>query len=145
LGVLTTVWLLYVSAPINRLFIGINLYLVSGSAGLLFELNWLNQLYAQLQAAGMLAWIILVGVVTILFSDKGFIDVEYRTRKKVVIISLSLLLGAVMAFLMSFTFSSVSGSVSGSAVSAASRFLAELVPFVFLFSLQGFLKSKFPS
>jgi len=89
----------------------------------------------------MLAWIILVGVVTILFSDKGFIDVEYRTRKKVVIISLSLLLGAVMAFLMSFTFS----SVSGSAVSAASWFLAELVPFVFLFSLQGFLKSKFPS
>ncbi|HCY84257.1 MAG TPA: hypothetical protein DHV36_03885, partial [Desulfobacteraceae bacterium] len=65
--------LVYKKQPLNRLFLGINLYLISGGAAFITHQYWLNRIYDDLQASGMLLWIIGVGVVTTLLSPRGFI------------------------------------------------------------------------
>ncbi|NJB68809.1 hypothetical protein GGQ74_002482 [Desulfobaculum xiamenense] len=48
--------------PVDRLLLGVNLYLASGAAA--YAVQWFPMLglYARLQAAGILAWVVAVGV-----------------------------------------------------------------------------------
>jgi len=67
---------------LNRLMIGINAYLITGSLGLLTNPDWTHQVYEKLKASGMLTWIIIVGVISLLISPAGFIGVNSQGRKK---------------------------------------------------------------
>jgi len=128
-ALLTTTLLILNRVPLNRLIIGINVYLITGSFILLTEQVWLNQLYGKMEAAGMLAVIIIVGVVSLLLSPAGFIGIKSQDRKKVIMFSLYLLVVAQVAFLVSFYFQ-------------GNKIYSEYVPFIALFAIQGILRSK---
>ena len=128
-ALLTTTILMFNKVPLNRLIIGINVYLITGSLGLYTDQVWLNQLYGKMEASGMLAWIIIVGVVSILLNPAGFIGIKSQDRKKVIIFSLYLLLVAQIAFLFSFYFQ-------------GNKIYSEYIPFIALFAVQGILKFK---
>ena len=128
-ALLTTTLLILNKVPLNRLIIGINVYLITGSFILVTEQVWLNQLYGKMEAAGMLAVIIIVGVVSLLLSPAGFIGIKSQDRKKVIMFSLYLLVVAQVAFLVSFYFQ-------------GNKMYSEYVPFIALFAIQGILKSK---
>jgi len=104
-------------------------YLITGSFILLTEQVWLNQLYGKMEAAGMLAVIIIVGVVSLLLSPAGFIGINFSRQKKSYHFSLYLLVVAQVAFLFSFYFQ-------------GNKIYSEYVPFLALFAIQGILKSK---
>jgi len=128
-ALLTTTILMLNKVPLNRLFISINVYLIIGSVGLLTDQIWLNQLYGKMGASGMLAWMIIVGTVSLLLSPLGFIGIKSQDRKKVIIYSLYLLLVVQIAFLFSFYFK-------------GNKIASEYIPFISLFAIQGILKSK---
>ena len=72
----TTTLLILSRVPLNRLIIAINVYLITGSFILLTKQVWLNQLYRKNEAAGMLAVIIIVCVISLLLSPAGFIGIK---------------------------------------------------------------------
>ncbi|MDH5565027.1 MAG: hypothetical protein OEY91_15565 [Nitrospirota bacterium] len=130
-ALLTTTILLYHQVLLNRLMVGINVYLVLGTIGLLTEHAWINQVYGTLKASGMLACIIIVGAVSLLVSPAGFIGITSPDRKMVTIFSFGLLLVSVLAFLLSFHFQ-------------GDRLYSELIPFLGLFAARKILQSRMP-
>ncbi len=128
-ALLTTIYLLRNNVLLNRLFVGINIYLITGSVGLLTNLAWLNQLYGTLEASGMLAWIIILGVASLSFSPAGFIGVTSQDRGKIVKFSLYLLLVAVIAFLVSFFLQ-------------GNKLFSEYIPFITVFAAHNILKAR---
>ena len=129
IAILTTTILLFNKVLLNRLVIGITLYLIIGSLALLTNHTWLNQMYEKLEASGMLASIIIVGVVSLLVSPAGFIGVVSPDRKKVFKFSLYLLLVALIAFSLSFYLQ-------------GNKLYSEVIPFIGLFVIQGLLRSR---
>lgn len=111
----------------NRVLLGINLYLISGGIAVITHQWWLNTLYYNLQASGILAWVFLVGLVSLGVSPRGFIGVDDLDRKKVYQLSLYLLLVSAVALLISFGF-------------RGNRMLSEVIPFVMLFVAGNRLK-----
>ena len=113
----------------NRLLLGINLYLISGAIAIITHQWWLNRIYGELQAAGLLAWVVIVGFVTLLFSPHGFIGINFTDKRSVKIFSLFLLIISICAFSISFVF-------------RENKILSELVPFILIFFTQHILKNK---
>jgi len=129
-ALITTIILIDNKVSLNRLFIGINLYLYSGLYGLITDQMWLNELYGRMGASGMLAWIILVAVISLILSPTGFIGVKNPNRTKGIIFSFMLLLIALMAFLFSYYFQ------------GSGRLFSDFIPFVLLFTALNVFKSK---
>ena len=88
----------------NRVLLGLNLYLLTGGIALITHQWWLNRLYGRFQGSGMLAWVVLVGLVSMVASSRGFIGVDCPDAKQVKVFSLYLLLVSMGAFLISFGF-----------------------------------------
>ena len=126
---ISTSFLIVKKKSLNPIFVGINLYLISGSIGLLTHLIWLNQLYGQLQATGMLAWVLLVGMVTAVWSSSGFIGIYSSNRKKVVNLSWLLLIIVLAALIFSLVFQ-------------GNKIVSEYIPFVVVFTAQRILRVK---
>ncbi len=124
-----TLFFLFNKILLNRLFIGIHIYLITGSLGFLTNQVWLNQLYEKMEASAMLAWIIIAGTGSLLLSSAGFIGVVSQDRKKVVLFSLYLLLVAQIAFFLSFYLQ-------------GQKLYSEYIPFLTLFAAQSLLKSQ---
>ena len=117
----------------KRIMLGINLYLLSGGLALITHQWWLNNLYGNLQASGMLLWVVGIGVVTLAVSPGGFVGVVCEDKMKVKQYSLYLLIASICAFLLSFWFR------------GGDRLLAEIIPFVTLFMVQNSLQAKLTS
>ncbi len=113
----------------NRLFLGINLYLISGAIAIITHQWWLNRIYGDLQAAGLLAWVVVVGFVSLSFSPHGFIGVNSTDKRSVKIFSLFLLIISICAFSISFVF-------------RENKIFSELVPFTLIFFTQHILRNK---
>ena len=128
-AILTTTVLLWNRIRLNRLFIGINLYLLIGTVALLTHHVWLNHMYEILKASGMLAGILIVGTCSLLFSPAGFIGISSQDRKQVIIFSLYLLLITGIAFLFSLYFQ-------------GNKILSQFIPFIALFSAQRKLQTS---
>lgn len=128
-AIAVTASFLYKKRMLNRIFLGINIYLVSGGVAFITHQWWLNRIYGDLQASGLLLWIIIAGIVTALFSPKGFIGVDSSDKKSIKKYSYYLLLFSVGAFTISFGFRD-------------NRLLSEIVPFIGLFLIQKSLKEK---
>lgn len=128
-AVITTSIVIRNKISLNRLFVGINLYLFSGAFALMMDLSWLNQLYGKMEASAMLAWIVIVGVFSIVLSPEGFIGVKSLNHKKITLFSIYLLLVALTAFAFSYYFQ-------------GNKLCSEIIPFVALFTTLGILKSK---
>ncbi len=113
----------------NRLFLGLNLYLISGALAIITHQFWLNKIYGELQAAGVLAWVVIVGFVYLLFSSQGFIGVYSTDKQSIKKLSLCLLFTSICAFSLSLTF-------------RGDRVLSEIIPFTLIFFMQYILKNK---
>ena len=117
------------SINFNPMFIGIYLYLMSGMLGLATNMSWLNHLYGELQATGMLVWIALVGIYCLSSSKLSFlgskVENSYSTRNYSII-----LFGVVIvSCVASYQFQDY-------------KILSQYGPFVILFSLQTIFQNK---
>ena len=88
----------------NRIHVGLACYFISGAAALLFGWQGINEWYGAMEAAAMLSWVAVVGVVTTAVSRYGFIGVDAISRGAAVRASLKLLAAALLAAAMSFAF-----------------------------------------
>jgi intracellular septation protein A len=128
-GVLIMIFLRVTGSSLNPIFIGINIYFVSGFLGLMFEQTWLIQLYRTLRASGMLAWIVISGVVSICLSPTGFIGIASKHKHLVNAYSVYLLVVAIGACLLAYWF-------------RTNHLFSETVPFALLFLGYGILKMR---
>ncbi|CAG36028.1 hypothetical protein [Desulfotalea psychrophila] len=113
----------------NRLFLGINIYLFSGALAIISHQWWLNEIYGKLHASGMLAWIVIVGFISLLLSPRGFIGVDCPDKNFIRKTSLLLLFTSVCAFALSFAF-------------RGNRVLSEIIPFIMVFVMQQMLRNQ---
>lgn len=108
------------SSQIHGVLFAINLYILSGSLGLLTELLWLNQLYGDLQASGMLAWVFAVGLILTLCNNSPVIQQiiprnPFKGQRMATFLAITC-----GAFLLSFAF-------------RGHLWLAEIIPFTAVF------------
>lgn len=129
LAIAVSAFLLYQNIVLNRLFMGINVYFISGSLGLIVHWTWLNHLYGVLQASGMLIWILLVGVWTLFLSRAGFIGVVAENRGRTMRFSAILLVLTGITLGASYYFT-------------GNRILGEFIPFTALFMAQRYLRKR---
>ncbi len=132
LAVAVSAFLLYQNIVLNRLFLGINVYFISGCLGLVAHWSWLNHLYGELRASGMLIWILLVGVWTLFLSRAGFIGIVVEDRWRTMQFSALLLVLTGITLGVSYYFT-------------GNRILGEFIPFTALFMAQRYLRKRLAS
>lgn len=129
LALTSTIILVLKKIDLNRILLGINAFLISGAVAFLLRFWWLLNLYWKLKATAMFAWVIVVGIVAILISPKGFIGIHHSDQRSVRIYSVYLLLVAIAAFGTSYF---LSGKI----------LISDVVPFIALFVVKDLLKSR---
>lgn len=125
-GLLASAYLIKRGVILNRLFLGITLYFLSGLFGLTVKWVWLNQLYGELGAVAMLCWIIVIGMLSSFFSTHGFLGLTQTGVFSIKTGSLLLLFACIIATVFAWHF-------------AGSKLLGEWIPFIFLFSARSIL------
>src|SRR4030095_8789774 len=63
-------------AVLNRIYLGIALYFVSGTVALLTRWPWLNEEYGRLEGTAMLYWVLATGLWCTLFNKRGYTGVD---------------------------------------------------------------------
>lgn len=129
LAVIALATLVWKKVVVNRITLGINLHLMTGAAAFLLQLWWLLRLYGSLKAAGMLAWVVIVGVVTLIGSPHGFIGVPHGERKAICLHSCALFLVAVGAFVTAWVFQEHAR-------------LSTVIPFAALYGAHALLRAR---
>lgn len=128
-AILVILYLLCKKQVANRILLGFNLYFITGGVAFITHQWWLNNLYGQLQASGLLLWVMIIGITTTLFNSYGFIGIKTTNIDSVKNYSLYLLFFSTIAFALSFTYRD-------------NRVLSELISFISLFVLHGILRKK---
>ena len=128
-ALLITLVFIYKKIVLNRIFLGINIYLYSGAIAFITHQWWLNETYGHFQASGMIVWIIIIGVISTLLSPHGFVGADSSDRKRVRKLSIYLIMVSLCAFALSYAF-------------RGNRLLSEIIPFVGLFTGQTILRGK---
>ena len=128
-AIIVIIFSLYKRNILDRIFLGFNIYFITGGFAFITHQWWLNRFYDHLHASGLLLWVIITGLTTIFVSSYGFIGVKSHDTNAIRKYSYYLLFFSMAAFVLSFIFRS-------------NRLLSELVPFISLFILQGALKEK---
>ena len=95
---------LYKNMLFNRLFLGTNIYFLCGGMAFITHQWWLVGIYNNLRASGILVWIIIIGIVSISLSPRGFIGAQSHDIESVKKFSLYLLFFSLCAFIISFGF-----------------------------------------
>lgn len=124
----STILLTRMGAILNRIYLGIALYFVSGTLALLTRWPWLNAEYGRLEGTAMLFWVLGTGILFTLFNTRGFIGSDAAPRT--VRIS-SWLLVAITA--------------AATAVSLAflgNRLFSSFLPFIAVFAAHGLIKAR---
>jgi len=121
-------YLLRNKLTLNRLMLGVNLYFFSGAVSLLIDFKWLNELYGQLEAAGMLLWILAVCLFDLL-SPRGLFGHQAVPGKGLPVTHIAFVVLVLLTVPVSFYFQ-------------GNRLLAELLPFVVVFTAYGFLEGR---
>ena len=67
-------------AILNRIYLGIALYFVSGTIALLTRWPWLNAEYGRLEGTAMLYWVLALGLFFTLFNARGYIGLDADPR-----------------------------------------------------------------
>lgn len=112
----------------NPIFIGINLYLISGAVALLAGITWLNKLYGLMQASGMLVWVTLVGFYCLVVSSRSTPAIK-NSGKHQCVYSAPLLATSITACVLAY-------------VCQPNKLLSEYAPFILLFTVQALLEFK---
>lgn len=104
LALLSIVVVIWKEARFDRVLLGINLYLFAGCAAILVHFRWLLELYMKMMSAGMLAWVVIVGILTLFFSKEGFVGLACANKALVRKYSAYLLMIVLIAFCTAFVF-----------------------------------------
>ncbi len=116
---------------INRLTFGIIMYFLAALIVNFSSYASLNRLFEMLQGLGMITVILIISPMFILFSSSGFIGIENIGKSRNLVFSIILyivvLIIGVYMYLSRFYFN-------------LSPLLTEIVPFVVLFTVHGFLR-----
>ncbi len=115
-------------AILNRIYLGIALYFVSGTIALLTRWPWINAEYGRLEGTAMMYWVLATGLFFTLFNTRGYIglDADPRTVRK----GSWLLLGITLAAAV------VSTAFVGN------RLLSSFAPFIAVFTAHGIIKAR---
>lgn len=124
-----TIFLMVKKQRVNRICLGINLYLFSGCLAFLTRQWWLNSLYDELRATGVLIWVALVGLVSTVSPPGGFIGEAHPDRHLVRNYSCMLMVSTVAAAVLSYGY-------------RGNRLFSEVIPFAAVFIFHGILKNK---
>jgi glycerol-3-phosphate acyltransferase PlsY len=130
LAILSLIILAINRTHFNRIFLGINMYLITAAGAIFFHLNWIERIYEKLTVSAVLVWVIIIGIVTMVFSHGGFLGIYQRDRASIVQGSFYLLVAAAAALALSMVFHD-------------NTVLSEFVPFVLLFASQHVLRLKY--
>ena len=127
LAVVGTTLLVRRGAVLNRIYLGIALYFVSGTLGLLTRWPWINAEYGRLEGTAMMYWVLATGVFFTLFNARGFIglDADPRTVRT----ASWLLLGITL----------IASGVSTAFI--GNRLFSSFLPFIAVFTAHGIIKA----
>jgi hypothetical protein len=128
LAIAGTILLLRMGATLNRIYLGIALYFVSGSIALITRWPWLNAEYGRLEGTAMLYWVLATGVFFTVFNTRGYIGVDAVART---VRANSWLLLAITAL-----------ATAVSVYFVGNRLLSSFLPFIAVFTAQGILKAR---
>ncbi|MCG8529497.1 MAG: hypothetical protein MI749_02410 [Desulfovibrionales bacterium] len=120
---------LHKKISLNRIFLGINIYLCCGGLTFATKQWWLTRVYEHFQASGMILWVIIIGLISTLVSPNGFVGVHSPDKKRIQTFSVYLILLSLGAFAVSYAF-------RGNAL------LSEMIPFVGLVVGYNVFKKK---
>jgi hypothetical protein len=129
LSILISLYLIFTKSILNRITLGISLYFISGMIAIIVNQVWLMEIYNDLQASGMLFWVFLTGLISML-SQYGFIGLKNDNRRMIKVNSLILLTISVISFSLSYH-------------NDGSRFLGEMLPFIALFGTHRILTKEY--
>src|SRR4051812_25373056 len=76
LAIAGTILLWRLGATLNRIYLGIALYFISGTIALLTRWPWLNEEYGRLEGTAMLYWVLATGIWFALFDARGYTGVD---------------------------------------------------------------------
>ena len=128
LAIVGTLLLWRRGAILNRIYLGIALYFVSGTIALLTRWPWLNAEYGRLEGTAMLLWVLGVGVFFTWFNARGYIGID--APPAIVRASSRLLL------LVTLAATAVSLAFIGN------RLLSSFLPFIAVFAAHGIIKVR---
>jgi hypothetical protein len=114
----------------NKIFLGINCYLISGAVGVVTHQAWLMNIYSSLQSAAMLLWIMAVGIFALLFSS--WFPVQLRQNAHVRLYESVMTLLTIGAFALAYSY-------------PENRLLAETIPFFALLIIHYMLTFRLQS
>ena len=112
----------------NRVFLGINIYLIIGFLAFILKQYWLTQVYSNMKASGMLVGVIFTGIISTIFSRKGFIGIDHPNSRLITKYSTILIVIAIAVTPISYTFQE-------------SRIMAEVIPFSSIFIALNILRN----
>jgi hypothetical protein len=98
-GVIQLIIAYFQQKPINRLILSANLYLIFGGLSAFFQQWWYLEVVQSLQESAIFIFMIIVGVITTLTSQSGFIAVDNLAIKSHRWASWLLLFSTVLALL----------------------------------------------
>jgi hypothetical protein len=104
LAFVETLFLLWKGKPLNRLLLGANIYLIIGGVATALNLLWLLRLYSQLRASAIFIVIFGVGLITTVFTSRGFLGVPAISKHEVMRLSYILLGFTTICGIVSFWF-----------------------------------------
>lgn len=128
LALIGTALLVRLGATLNRIYLGIALYFVSGSVALVTRWPWLNEEYGRLEGTAMLFWVLATGVWFTLFDARGYTGVE--AAPATVRRSSWLLLAITVA------------ATAVSLVFVGQRVYSSFLPFIAVFAAHGIIKAR---
>lgn len=132
LALVVTVAGWYLRQPLNRIYLAIGAYFLSGLLALALGWQALNALYGRLEATAMLAWVLALGAVSTYALPAGYIGVAGAPPRASRRASLWLLAASGLALLFS-------------ACAGRNPLLSAFIPFLFLFVAQGRLRARLAS
>jgi len=131
-GIVSCLYLLFVfykHIKHDLFMLGVNCFLIGGAIMSIFKIGWLSSMYRYFGYSTILVWIFIVGLITTLFSEEGFVAVKHKNKKRVKLFSIYLLAGTLLAIAFSMYF-------------ANQIFTFGALPFIFLFLLRWLLVAR---
>src|SRR5690349_22287304 len=128
LAVIGTVLLVRHRATLNRVYLGITLYFVSGTIALITRWPWLNEEYGRLEGTAMLYWVLATGIWCTLFNARGYTGVDAPPttvrRSSWLLLAITVLATAVSQFYV------------------GNRVFSSFLPFIAVFAAHGLIKAR---
>jgi hypothetical protein len=128
LAVIGTALLVRQRATLNRIYLGIALYFVSGTIALLTRWPWLNAEYGRLEGTAMLYWVLATGVWCTLFDVRGYTGIDGASatvrRSSWLLLAITIIATGISQYFV------------------GNRVFSSFLPFIAVFAAHGLIKAR---